>query len=104
MCIRRCVCVFKLADAFIHYALRYIDKHIEFDFDGEEEEDPVKYYTDPKELDAQVFGFKRMSKLTGKPFEEVVKNWFKTHMDFHHMNDDQVEYVIGKIMEYKSSL
>jgi len=45
-----------------------------------------------------------MSRLTGEPFEEVVRNWFKTHMDFHHMNDDQVEFVIGKIMDYKSSL
>jgi len=90
----------------VAHEIRHFDQYSKgmFDFSGEEEEDPVKYYTDPKELDAQVFGFKRMSKLTGKPFDEVVKNWFKTHMDFHHMNDDQVEYVIGKIMEYNSSL
>jgi hypothetical protein len=90
----------------VAHEIRHFDQYSKgmFDFDDEEEEDPVKYYTDPKELDAQVFGFKRMSRLTGEPFEEVVRNWFKTHMDFHHMNDDQVEFVIGKIMDYKSSL
>ena len=90
----------------VAHEIRHFDQYSKgmFDFDDEEEEDPVKYYTDPKELDAQVFGFKRMSRLTGEPFEGVVRNWFKTHMDFHHMNDDQVEFVIGKIMDYKSSL
>ena len=38
-----------------------------------------KYYTKPHELDAQIFGFKRISKLTKTPFDVVVKRWFKIH-------------------------
>ena len=38
------------------------------------ESDPIKYYTQPHELDAQVYGFKRLSKLRNKPFEQVVRN------------------------------
>jgi hypothetical protein len=60
-----------------------------------------KYYTQPHELDAQIFGFKRISKLTKTPFDIVVKRWFKTHKNLHQMNDKDVKYVIGKIMEFK---
>jgi hypothetical protein len=90
----------------VAHEIRHFDQYSKkmYDFSGEEEEDPVKYYTDPKELDAQVFGFKRISKLSKKPFGEVVKNWFDTHKEFHNMDDDQVKYVIKKIMEYKSNL
>jgi hypothetical protein len=48
----------------IAHEIRHFDQYRtkKFDFSGEEEEDPVKYYTDPKELDAQVYGFNRLSK------------------------------------------
>jgi hypothetical protein len=90
----------------VAHEIRHFDQYSKkmFDFDTEEEEEPVKYYTDPKELDAQVFGFKRLSKLTRKPFEEVVRNWFDTHKEFHQMNDKEVEFVVGKILDYKSNL
>ena len=60
-----------------------------------------KYYTQPHELDAQIFGFKRISKLTKTPFDVVVKRWFNTNSNLHQMNDTDVKYVIGKIMEFK---
>ena len=62
-----------------------------------------KYYTQPHELDAQVFGFKRISKLTKTPFDIVVKRWFNTHKNLHQMNDKDVKYVIEKIMEFKKN-
>jgi hypothetical protein len=70
--------------------------------DIEEPEDPFEYYTQPHELDAQVAGFKRMSQITKRPFEEVVRNWFKTHKSFHYLNDDQVEKVIKMILDHKN--
>jgi hypothetical protein len=89
----------------IAHEIRHFDQYRtkKFDFSSEEEEDPVKYYTDPKELDAQVYGFNRLSKLSKKPFEEVVKNWFDTHKEFHNLEPDEVKYVIGKILDYKST-
>jgi hypothetical protein len=60
-----------------------------------------KYYTQPHELDAQVFGFKRISKLTKTPFDIVVKRWFNTHKNLHQLDDKDVKYVIDKIMEFK---
>jgi hypothetical protein len=89
----------------IAHEIRHFDQYRtkKFDFSNGEEEDPVKYYTDPKELDAQVYGFNRLSKLSKKPFEEVVKNWFDTHKEFHNLEPDEVKYVIGKILDYKST-
>jgi cupin superfamily acireductone dioxygenase involved in methionine salvage len=89
----------------IAHEIRHFDQYRtkKFDFSNGEEEDPVKYYTDPKELDAQVYGFNRLSKLSKKPFEEVVRNWFDTHKEFHNLKDDEVRYVISKILDYKST-
>ena len=41
-----------------------------------DETDPEKYYSQPHELDAQLAGFKRLSKLRKEPFEKTVRNWF----------------------------
>lgn len=71
-----------------------------YDLNVEEPEDPFEYYTQPHELDAQVAGFKRMSKITKKPFEKVVRNWFEKNKDIHGMDDTKKEKVIQKILNY----
>ena len=84
-------------------------RHIHQDITGSyntkvrKEYEGKKYYTQPHELDAQVFGFKRISKLTKTPFDVVVKRWFNTHKNLHQMDDKDVKYVIDKIMEFKKS-
>ena len=41
-----------------------------------DETDPEKYYLQPHEIDAQVAGFKRLSKIRKQPFEKVVRDFF----------------------------
>jgi hypothetical protein len=53
----------------------------------------------PHEIDAQIAGFKRMSQITRKPFEEVVRDWFNKNKDIHTLNDDQKEKVIQVILK-----
>ena len=52
----------------IAHEIRHIDQKVKgtFNLDGPEEKDPYKYYTQPHELDAQVFGFKRLAKITAQ--------------------------------------
>jgi hypothetical protein len=69
------------------------------DIDVEEPEDPFEYYMQPHEIDAQIAGFKRMSQITRKPFEEVVRNWFEKNKDIHRLNDNQKEKVIQTILK-----
>jgi hypothetical protein len=71
-----------------------------FDLDIPEEEDPYKYYTQPHELDALKYGFKRISKLSKKPLDVVIKDWFINHKDIHRLNDDEMKKVIEKIINY----
>jgi hypothetical protein len=68
------------------------------------EEDGLKYYTKPEELDAQYYGFKRMSKITKKPFEVLVKDWFVKNKDIHQMNDSDTKIVIDKILKFKPKI
>ena len=87
----------------IAHELRHIDQDIRGTYVSKSYrgKDPVKYYTQPKELDAQVFGFKRLSKLTRKPFDEVVMNWFETHRDIHQLDDKGIKKVMDKLFEYE---
>ena len=72
-----------------------------YDFNDEEEElEGFEYYSQPEEIDAQVEGFKRMRDVTRRPFEELVRNWFRTHQDIHHMNPEDTKKVIDLILNH----
>lgn len=66
-----------------------------------DDQEGLKYYTQPEELDAQYYGFKRMSKITKKPFELLVRDWFEKNKDIHQMNDLDSKIVIDKILKFK---
>lgn len=74
-----------------------------FDLDNttsNEEEDGFIHYSKPEEIDAQVDGFKRMRDVTKRPFEELVRNWFRTHQKIHSMNPEDTKKVIDLILDY----
>ena len=91
----------------IAHELRHVEQKSKktFSFDKDEDfveiEDPFEYYSQPKELDAQLHGFKRLSKLTKKPLDFVVKNWFDTHKNFHSLDYDQQKEIINMILSYR---
>jgi hypothetical protein len=60
-----------------------------------------EYYTQDHELDAQYEGFKRMSKITRKPFELLVKDWFENNKDIHQMSDEESKLVVDKILKFR---
>ena len=75
------------------------------DEDYEEEElPPFEYYSQPEEIDAQVYGFRRMKKVTRRPFEELVRNWFITHKEIHQLNKKEQEEIIEMILDYNSKI
>ena len=80
----------------VAHEIRHIDQRNKktFNLDGPEEEDPYEYYTQPHEIDAQIFGFKRLSKIAKKPYEMVVKNWFDKHKDIHRLSNKEMELKI----------
>ena len=68
--------------------------------DEEEEKEGFEYYSQDHEIDAQVEGFKRMRDITRRPFEELVRNWFRTHQEIHHMNPEDTKKVIDLILNH----
>jgi hypothetical protein len=87
----------------VAHEIRHIDQSTKetFDLDGPEEEDPYTYYTQPHEIDAQVFGFKRLSKISNKPYEKVVRSWFDKHKDIHMLNDEEMNDVINILLKHR---
>jgi hypothetical protein len=69
-----------------------------YDLDVEEPENPFEYYSQPHEIDAQIFGFNRLAKLSKKPFETVIRNWYKRNKDIHKLTDDETEEIINMIL------
>ena len=72
--------------------------------DEEEELPPFEYYSQPEEIDAQVYGFRRMKKVTRRPFEELVRNWFRTHKEIHQLNEKEQEKIVEMILDYNSKI
>ena len=58
------------------------------------------YYTQPHELDAQVAGLKRMSKIRKQPFEQSAREWFKKNKSKHDMDDYTQERVVQRVLQY----
>jgi hypothetical protein len=70
-----------------------------FVFPKKEPKSPIKYYTQPHELEAQVAGFKRIAKLKKLPLIQVIRNWFNKNQSRHRLSPKEVETVIKKIIE-----
>ena len=82
-------------------------EHLHQDFKGEldintdsESLEPLEYYTQPHEIEAQVKGFRRMSNLRKQSFEKIVNDWFNTHKEIHRLSDSERQEVIGKLMDF----
>ena len=67
--------------------------------DDDESEESLHYYTKPYEIKAQIKGFKRLAKIRRMPLESVIKNWFETHGDIHHLNQQDKETVINTLLQ-----
>jgi hypothetical protein len=67
----------------------------------DEPDNPFEYYMQPHEIDAQVFGFKRLERLSKKPFESLVRRWFERNKDIHQLTDSEAEIVINEILKHK---
>jgi hypothetical protein len=89
----------------VAHEIRHIVQKDRSEFDLEKEVGKgIDYYTSPEEIDAQVFGFRRMSRITKRPFSDLVRNWFRTHKDLHTLSDEEQEIVIDKLLDYNSKI
>lgn len=92
----------------LYYELNELIRHelehvIQFDrgddIPKKEPKQPIKYYSQPHELQAQIAGFKRRAKKERKPLEDVIRNWFAKNQLKHRLSPKNIEVVINRILE-----
>jgi hypothetical protein len=88
----------------VRHELQHIIQYERGDEVEPDESSSEIYYTQEHELDAQVHGFRRISKLRKEPFEKVVREWFDKNYSKHSMDSETKERVIQKILDYNKDL
>jgi len=92
----------------LHFELNEIIRHelehiIQFergdDIPKKEPKKPIKYYTQPHELQAQIAGFKRRAQKEKKPLEDVIRSWFANNKLKHRLSPKNIEVMINRILE-----
>lgn len=92
----------------LYYELNELIRHelehvIQFDrgdnIPKKEPKQPIKYYSQPHELQAQIAGFKRRAKKERKPLEDVIRSWFAKNQLKHRLSPKNIEVIINRILE-----
>ena len=84
----------------IRHELEHVSQYQKgYDFPIKEPKNPLKYYTQPHELEAQLAGFKRRSRKENRDLEEVIRGWFRRNEKNHRLKPKQVEILINKLLE-----
>ena len=56
------------------------------------------YYKHPIEVPAQIKGFQRQARVTGKPIEELMRNYFEKNKKRYELSDEDVEDIISYLL------
>lgn len=84
----------------IRHELEHVSQYQKgYDFPIKEPKNPLKYYTQPHELEAQLAGFKRRSRKENRDLEEVIRGWFRRNEKNHRLKPKQVEILINKLLK-----
>jgi hypothetical protein len=60
---------------------------------------PETYYTQPHEIEAQMVGFKRKSKLTRRPLEDIIRDYFNKRRIKYNLTDRIIDRIVKKLMD-----
>ena len=61
---------------------------------------PEKYYTQDHELEAQIAGFKRKSKLSRVPLEMVMRDYFNKRREKYNLTDRIIDRIVNRLLNY----
>lgn len=60
----------------------------------------IRYYLTENELDAQIAGFKLQAKKSGKPFDELVRNYYTNKLDLLPITKKDITKLIRALHQY----
>jgi|688.fasta_scaffold585744_2 hypothetical protein len=86
----------------VGHEIRHVDQKYKklYNLNKKTPTDSFKYYSQPEEIDAQYFGFNRLSKLSKTPLEKVIDVWFEKNQDLHNLNSSEVKKIKELIINY----
>ena len=90
--------VYELNELVAHELQQLVQNDEGYEFPKRETKKSLKYYTQPHEIEAQITGFKRRAKKEQKPYEDVVRTWFKRNQLKHNLNPKDMDKVINILL------
>jgi hypothetical protein len=81
----------------LEHQRQYLD---DYDFPSKEYKQPLRYYTQPHEIEAQIAGFKRLAKLQKKPLDTVMMDFFQKRKGKYNLSNTTIKKIIDRIKEY----
>jgi len=90
----------EIYEILTHEVVHFLQEEAGFEFPEKEPKKSVKYYKQKHEIEAQVKGFERQSKVTKKEIEKVMKAWFEKYPNKHNLKPKEVDKVIKILLKH----
>ena len=90
----------EIYEILTHEVVHFLQEEAGFEFPEKEPKKSVKYYKQKHEIEAQVKGFERQSKVTKKEIEQVMKDWFEKYPHKHNLKPKEVDKVIKTLLKH----
>lgn len=90
----------ELNDIVVHeleHKKQYVNN---YEFSDKEYTQPLRYYTQPHEIEAQLAGFKRKAKLQKKPLDDVMMDFFVKRKKKYNLSKNTIDKIINRIKSY----
>ena len=70
-----------------------------YEFPDKEYKQPLRYYTQPHEIEAQVAGFKRKAKIQGRNIEDVMREFFNRRKEVYNLKQSTIDKIVARLMD-----
>jgi hypothetical protein len=85
-------------EVLTHEIVHFLQEESGYQFPKKEPKKSLKYYTQKHEIEAQLKGFEKKSKVTKKEISDVMKDWFEKYPHKHNLTKDEVSKLIKKLL------
>ncbi len=70
-----------------------------YEFPDKEYKQPLRYYTQQHEIEAQVAGFKRKAKIQGRNIEDVIREFFNRRKQIYNLKQSTIDKIVARLMD-----
>jgi len=89
----------ELHDLVTHEVVHFLQEESGYKFPKKVPKKSFKYYSQPHELEAQIKGFEKRSKVSSTEIKKVMKAWFKKYPHKHNLTTKEVNKLISKLLK-----